>query len=61
MTDEPPLTHAEIAEEAVWAAEHAVRACPACNGSGEALGALGSLYHYQCRHCGILFHTGDDQ
>lgn len=26
--------------------------CPACDGQGEPLGALGSLMHYRCRQCG---------
>lgn len=29
--------------------------CPACDGLGEPLGALGSLMHYRCRQCGWTF------
>jgi uncharacterized protein (DUF983 family) len=29
--------------------------CPACNGEGVLLGALGSLTRYRCRACGIDF------
>jgi ribosomal protein L37AE/L43A len=34
--------------------------CPSCEGPGMPLGRLGTLDHWQCRHCGLQFHTPAD-
>jgi hypothetical protein len=42
-------------ERAVAAEAAEAATCPACDGEGAPLGALGSLTYYRCRACGMDF------
>lgn len=46
-------THEELVEELT-------HQCPACNGSGQYLGTLGTLDHFTCRNCGATFHLTEE-
>lgn len=35
--------------------DEAASVCPACNGEGVSLGALGSKHYHRCRQCGLIY------
>jgi len=35
--------------------------CPACEGPGLLLGALGKLLWFRCRHCGVEFSVKEEK
>jgi hypothetical protein len=35
--------------------DECLRACPACEGTGQLMGALGNKIYFRCRNCGIEF------
>lgn len=51
-----PIDALEFMDEEAMTAE-----CPACFGTGNFLGCLGSLEYFRCRMCGIVFNdAGED-